>query len=267
MDERVSLNSPPRGKQQVPITQELVQRVAAYISQGGGSAVGLSPNQNDLIPYQDNCDATHPLNIDFPIPSNFQTMLSMRLSLKIRPYRTYSTFSATATGNDTPDHTHAGATHQHSSAAHAHPMAIGAGPSGTNILSLSGGPLNNSAGPFTDNNTIQSTTPGNTGNPTAGNTGGANSQHTHPVTVNSTLGVAESAAPVNPGITVKYDGTDITTAIGGPFNADQVEIDIRPAVGPNPARGVLHVLSLQPNQLSRINGILKLSYQIAPGLS
>lgn len=256
----MSVNSAPRGKQSVAITQELVQRVAAYITQGGGTGVGLYPAQNDTFAFPDDCDATHPWNCDFPLPSNFQTMLSARLTWKLRAYRTYSTLTLANTGNASVDHTHGmGHTHSHSHTWH----ITGASGLGTaDMLAL--------PSPFTaveSNNSVNQdigTTTDATAS-SAANTGGQSQTHVHSVSGTTTLGIQEDTPPVAPAITVTIDGTDQTAALGGPFNTDEIELDIRRFVGK--AAGALHLVSLQPNQRCRVHGILKLAYTVSPSLN
>src|SRR5260370_3461804 len=108
--------------------------------------------QADFV-YQEDVDSGNPLNLDYFIPINCQTVRTARLSFRLRLYRTYSTFTATVTG--------AGSAHLHTTGAetghthnHRHGLAIAAGPSGTNMLSLNGGPLNNSGGPWPASSTV-----------------------------------------------------------------------------------------------------------------
>ncbi len=212
---------------------------------GNGSA------QNDIYPYPDDADATFPYNFDYVIPANFQRLVSAKLSFKIRAYRTYSTFTPGATtGGESVTHTHTSATHNHN---HGHTIPIGAGPF-TNAVgqSAAGGQLQDAFGPTTApvNADATNTTPGATGANTV--------DHTHTMSGTSVLGIAEDVAPVNPGITVSVDGTDVTTALGGPFNSDQVEIDVTQVL--KTAVKLWHTLSLQPNKRVRISGLLRLGY-------
>jgi hypothetical protein len=97
-------------------------------------------------------------------------------------------------------------------------------------------------------------------NTSPGSTAGQSVTHTHSVAGTTTLAIAEDTAPVNPGITVAVDGVDVTAAIGGPFNSDQVEIDVTKVL--KTAIKLWHVMSLQPNQRVRITGILRISYYV-----
>jgi hypothetical protein len=54
---------------------------------GNGSA------QDDQYVYPDDADGTFAYNFDYVIPSNFQRLVSAKLSFKIRPFRSYNNFS------------------------------------------------------------------------------------------------------------------------------------------------------------------------------
>ncbi|MFI4977544.1 MAG: hypothetical protein ACHQC8_02535 [Solirubrobacterales bacterium] len=258
MDERM-MNQAPKGKQQIPITQELIQRVAALV--GGGGGVGLFPAQNDILAFPDDCDATHPYNFDFVLPSNFQKMLSARLSWKLRPYRTFSTLTLSATGAGTAHHHTVGGESGHSHG-HTHTTKV-ANAVGAGSVFV---PAANTLGANTGADQFVPTSSDSTGSSghTHGNSGDENA-HTHSVSGTTVLGIAEDAAPVNPGITIAIDGTDFTSALGGPFNTDVLELDIRPYLPK--AVSTFHTLALQPNQRCRVHGILRLSYNVQPGLS
>jgi len=205
---------------------------------GNGSA------QNDIYPYPDDADATFPYNFDYVIPANFQRLVSAKLSFKIRAYRTYSTFTPGATtGGESVTHSHAHTT------THAHTIPIDAGPFANAVgQNAAGGNLSDAFGPTTA--PVNAQAPGSTNVNTV--------DHTHTMAGTSVLGIAEDVAPVNPGITVSVDGTDVTTSLGGPFNADQVEIDVTQVL--KTAVKLWHTLSLQPNKRVRISGLLRLGY-------
>src|SRR5437773_1945957 len=225
--------------------------IATASSETIGRYPGNGSAQDDQYVYPDDADATFPYNFDYVIPSNFQRLVSAKLSFKIRPFRTYNNFSATATQGASNTHTHPhSATHAHS---HGHTIPFDAGPF-SNAVGWDGGNMKVGGG---------GTSAAINANATAASPGtsDANTQdHTHLVSVTSTLGIFEDAAPVNPGLTVKVDGSDVTTKLGGPFNSDQVEIDVTQVL----ATGVKlwHTLALQPNQRVRITGILRISYYI-----
>lgn len=228
---------------------------------GNGSA------QDDQYVYPDNADATFPYNFDYVIPSNFQRLVSAKLSFKIRPFRSYNQFSATATGAGTA-HNHAqgtsqgesGHSHNHTHSIHFNvTFAVASLNSATGAAGSALGDLNAGA-PYDTGQVVNANAAGSSGHTHLLGNGGTENAHTHPISISSTLGVFEDAAPVNPGITVKVDGVDVTTKVGGPFNSDQVEIDVTQVI----ATGVKlwHTLSLQPNQRVRLTGILRVSYYI-----
>jgi hypothetical protein len=207
---------------------------------GNGSA------QDDQYVYPDDADATFPYNFDYIMPSNFQRLISAKLSFKIRAYRTYNNFSVGG-GNTGP-----GSPHHHFIGSHGHTWHIaGGGAVATLGTNVGGSVLDTANGPFD----IPTT------NANLANTGDENG-HVHFMNLagSSTLGITEDVAPANPGLTVKVDGADVTSKIGGPFDVDQVEIDVTQVVATSVK--LWHTLSLQPNQRVRITGILRLSYYV-----
>lgn len=213
---------------------------------GNGSA------QDDQYVYPDAADSTHAYNFDYVIPSNFQRLVVAKLSFKIRPFRTYNTISGVNTGNDNADHVH-GMTHTHS---HSHTWHITLNAGINANIGL------NAAVPQIES-TLAAADIGTTTDATASSaslTGGRSAFHQHPLNLSQTLGITESAAPLNPGITVAVDGTDVTASLGGPFNADQVEIDVTKVL--KTSIKTWHVMTLQPNQNVRITGILRISYYV-----
>jgi hypothetical protein len=221
------------------------------INQGSAASIGRIPGfesaQNDQYVYPDDADVNFAYNFDYVIPSNFQRLVSAKLSLKIRAFRSYNNFSATATGGQSNTHVHVEASHSHS-------IPIDLQGVTANVSWPSGGAnhLASDAGP--------GTAPTNPTSP--GNTGGASADHTHTVSITSTLGIFEDVAPNNPGITVKIDGVDVTSQVvpAGPFNSDQVEVDVTQVL--KTGIKTWHTLSLQPNQRVRLTGILRISYYI-----
>jgi hypothetical protein len=237
------------------------------INQGSAASIGRIPGfesaQNDQYVYPDDADANFAYNFDYVIPSNFQRLVSAKLSFRMRAYRTYSNFSATTTATDST----AGSAHHHGvgiesghSHSHGHTLILANATGGAtvnvplNTLSVGGG--------ATDTTTVQSNANGSSGH-THGNSADENAHthsHNHSVTVSSTLGIAEDTAPSNPGITVKVDGADVTASLGGPFNTDQVEIDVTQVL--KTGIKAWHTLALQPNQRLRMTGILRISYYV-----
>lgn len=216
-----------------------------------GRFPGQGSAENDNWPYRDACDAAHPFNVDYVVPKNFQRIISAKLSVIIRPYRTYSTLTLSSTGNASNDHTH-GMGHNHS---HAHNYVlennasfINVGFTANNRIGLSGG--------GTDATGITTDATGSS----AGSTGGQSATHTHTVSGTTTLGIAEDSTPVNPGITIAFDGVDRTAALGGPFNATMIEVDVTQFLPTS--TGVQHTVALQPNQRATITAMLKISYAV-----
>lgn len=232
--------------------------LASASSESLGRYPGVGAAQNDNFVYNDNVDNNSPAFVDYVLPRNFQRIVSAKLSIKIRPYRTYNTLSISATGIESNGHTHTSTAHTHTSDPHAHHNTPSVGGNAAFALSNPAG-LEVASGPVAGWNT-DSTTPGPTGSTTPGATGGESLTHTHNVSASGVLGVTEGATPVNPGITVSFDGTDHTTDLGGPWNADQVEIDVTRFLATSVA--AWHTVALLPNQITRIVALLRISYYV-----
>jgi hypothetical protein len=222
----------------------------------------ISVPHNDTYANQDNVDSTHALNLDYVIPSNAQRLVSARLSIKLRAYRTYNSFSASTTGagsSHAHSHNHGSHSHSHShgGGSHGHSLHTIAGSGGnalqtdgTNILNNAGATLDLSqvnANTLTTNSDATSTTPGTDA------TGEAS--HTHSISGSSFLGVTEGA--VASGVAISFDGVDQTAALAGPFNADVVELDVLQFIANVPGGG-WHTISLLPSGLGRIQAYLRL---------
>lgn len=242
------------------------------IQTASAEAIGRFPGngsaQDDQYVYPDDADAGFAYNFDYVIPSNFQRLISAKLSFKIRPFRAYNTFSAVATGAGSSHFHGFNHFHTHNHGGHIHDMfTIGnVPPASTNTTWFANPAANNPIVLLTPNvgNTSPlqsySTTPANDSTlPNSASTT-AETAHTHPISITSTLGIFEDVAPSNPGITVSVDGVSVTTAVGGPFNSDQVEIDVTRQLATTVK--LWHTLALQPNQRVRITGILRLSYYV-----
>lgn len=225
------------------------QAVALASDTALGRFPGQGSAQNDTFPYNDNVDINSPAYIDYVLPKNFQRILSAKLSLRHRNYRTYNSLTLASTGAQSASHTHA-------SAAHNHGLAPEANTTGAQSVTWDSGNIRlavSGAGPFPDTSSIQNTTPGATGVQSVG--------HTHSVSGSAILAVTEAAAPANPGTTIAFDGVDHTAALGGPFNAlDVVEIDVTQFL--STAVSIWHTVSLQPNQLVRMIALLRISYYV-----
>ena len=229
--------------------------IATASAESIGRYPGNGSAQDDQYVYPDAADANFAYNFDYVVPSNFQRLVSAKLSFKIRAYRTYSSLSLATTGATTLATDSTGESgHSHN---HAHNLNIGStGFAATVNVASPNGPLQVSGGPITDTQTVGANAQGSSGHSHSHNHG----SHTHTVSGSTTLGIAEDVAPSNPGITVSVDGTDVTTKLGGPFNTDQVEIDVTQVL--KTSIKLWHVVALQPNQRVRITGILRLSYYV-----
>jgi hypothetical protein len=209
--------------------------------------------QADFV-YQEDVDSGHPLNLDYFIPINCQTVKTARLSFRLRLYRTYSSLSGLVTGAET-GHTHS---HAHTSAAHTHSIHFVTGASAANLAGLGAGGnvSDNTVGAAYDTaQIVNSTTPGNTGTNAQGSSG-----HTHNVTGTSSLGVTEDVNN-NPSYTVSFDGVDHTADIipAGPYATDQVELDVTKFISTVVDRA-WHVISLGPSARGRLQAVLRVLY-------
>ena len=225
---------------------------------GAGPQSTLSIPHVDSWLFEDNVDGTHPANMRYVIPSPTQRIASARLSIHLAPYRTYNSLSLTSTGATTPATDASGESgHSHS---HAHTIPIAqSGAASANV---------NWNGPGTSLTTINNNTGGNTSainSDATGSSGHSHSHnhgsHTHTVSGTSTLGVTEGATAS--GVTIQFingktGGTvDATVALGGPFNADVVELDVTRYLPQD--KGVWHTVAMQPSGLGRIEAHLRLS--------
>jgi hypothetical protein len=220
----------------------------------------LSLPHNDSWLFEDNVDSTHPANLRYVVSSNVTKVVNARLSIKLAPYRTYDNFSATTTSAGTAHlHPHTG-THLHPhTGTHPHTIPIDAGPFVNAVgQNAAGGNLADAFGPTTA--PVNAGAPGNTDAAAPGNTDNE-SAHTHPISVTSTLGVTEGTTAT--GVTISFDGVDKTVALGGPFNADQVELNVFPYL--ITTSSVWHVIAMQPSGLGRIEAHLRLGVYVSAG--
>lgn len=222
--------------------------------EGRPSDATLSLPHNDSWLFEDNVDGTHPANLRYVIAANTQKIVSARLTIHLAPYRTYSNFSVTATGTESAGHTHAhSATHQHTM------FDIGGAPGATTNTAW-----------FSDTNTnpivfatpnVGNTSPMSTDFRAPGTSNGESATHTHAVSGSSFLGVSEGVTAS--AVTISFDGVDQTAALGGPFNSDQIELNVRPYLGTS--LGVLHTVAMQPSGLGRIEAHLRLGVYVSAG--
>ena len=225
--------------------------VGGALQQTPGDAT-LSLPHNDSWIFEDNVDGTHPANLRYVIASTVRQIVSARLSIKMAPYRTYNNFSATTTQGASVTHTHPhSATHAHS---HGHTIPFDAGPF-SNAVGWDGGNMKVGGGGTSAGINTNATT-------AAPGISDANTQdHTHLISITSTLGVTEGATAT--GVTVAFDGVDHTADLGGPFNADVIELDVRRFLATT--TGLWHVIAMQPSGLGRIEAHLRLGVYVAAG--
>ena len=211
-----------------------------------GRYAGFGNPQVDTYNYPDNCTSSFPWTFDFVIPKNFQRWTSVHLSFKLRPFRRY----VSAVNNNSV--TSGGTAHYHvfgtyaSAGAAAHTAAWDAS---ANMTTTDG--IGNSSN---TSNEITGTSPGS--GTAAGP--GVPAAHTHTVNTNVTLstGIFEDTAPTS--VSIKIDGTDYTSTLGGPWTTDQVELDITKVMPTSLAS--FHNIQLTPDRNGRITGELRFSY-------
>lgn len=219
--------------------RKLLATVAAF--QGQPADATLSVPHNDSWIFEDNVDATHAANLRYIISKNITRVVSARLSIFMAAYRTYNNFSATTTSGET-GHTH---NHSHDMFAwNSNGAAPGASSDWTDGLSQHISFASTANPPTLLETALKST---------------ASSGHTHPVAVTSFLGVTEGTTAA--GVTVAFDGVDATAALGGPFNADVIELDVRRFIGTT--QGVKHTIAMQPSGNGRIEAHLRLGVYVS----
>jgi|GEM_PF-3459503 len=236
-------------QKQIKDLQGQMRRALATTSalQGQPSDATLSLPHNDSLWYADNIDGTHAANLYYIIPSNTQRIVTAKLSLKLLPYRTYNTSSGASTGIESGDHSHGSAAHGHSQ------HIVTTGVVTADLVGLAGAIGDNTVGAAYDIPNINSTTPGSTG--------GQSADHTHPLNITQTLGVTEGATAT--GVAIAFDGVDQTAALGGPFNADVIELDVRQYFPVS--IGAWHLIAMQPSGVGRISAHLRLGYYASAG--
>lgn len=123
------------------------------------------------------------------------------------------------TGYDNSNHTHSLNSHTHTGPSHSHTFGQTTGITGDHTHSLTG--ITNAS-----ESSHTHTVANHTHTVTIGS-------HTHDVTLSShnhtitmTYGIYEGPSPSTPGITITINGTDRTSALGGPWN-DDVTLNVR----------------------------------------
>ena len=218
--------------------------------QGQPADATLSVPHNDTWPFADNLDATHPGNLRYVIASNVQRVVSARLSIHLAPYRTYNSFSATVTGGESAGHTH----------------GQGTGFSATDTWTVTGSGYVNTvtsdgAGHIGNTTGVASNVGTNGHSHNQGTTFGVSNDHTHSLSLAGALGVTEGATATS--VTISFDGVDHTTALGGPFSLDVVEINVLPFLPVT--RGLFHVIAMQPSAVGRLEAHLRLGVYVSAG--
>jgi hypothetical protein len=214
--------------------------------QGQPADATLSIPHNDSWIFEDNVDATHAANLRYIISKNVTRVVSARLSIFMAAYRTYNNFSATTTGGESATHNHTSNTTTHN---HTTPVTNN---NYTNFVKIAGNAFGNDGG-------LTSAIP--TNQSSSGATDQNTADHTHLISVTSTLGVTEGATAT--GVTLSFDGVDATAALGGPFNADVIELDVRHFI--QVAQGVKHTVAMTPSGLGRIEAHLRLGVYVSAG--
>ncbi len=233
----------PTVEERLVILERQIKTALATTSalQGQPADATLSIPHNDSFPFEDNVDATHAANLRYIISKNVTRVVSARLSIFMAPYRTYNTLSVSATGTESAGHSHG----------HSHTWAV---QDGTGI------PTANMV--FGNSPIAVKNIGGTTGNvPTTTDSTGESATHTHNVSATGVLGVTEGATAA--GVTISFDGVDQTAALGGPFNADVIELDVRRFL--ITTIGVYHTIALQPTGNGRIEAHLRLGYYASAG--
>ncbi len=113
--------------------------------------------------------------------------------------------TGTTTGVETVTHSHTGPSHTHT------------GPSHTHTIQSSSSTLNEWSEP-SHTHSVSSTT-------SAADTTHTHSTPNHTHTVTLTYGIFEGPTATDPDLTITINSVDVTSALGGPFNAD-TELDI-----------------------------------------
>ena len=219
---------------------------------------------NDTWVNTENIDPVNGFNgrLAYVIPSNMIALQKAFLSIKFFNYRTYSTINFSGTGTDataaTPTADATGESgHSHS---HGHVLAFQGTNSG-NVLSLPAvaGQIFVSGGGNDAGGTVQSNAAGSSGHSHSHTHGAHSHSHNHTVTGSTIIGISEDTSPAN--VTILFDGIDKTSALGGPFNADVVELDITSFI--NQAKGVWHQLAFGGTQRGQLQMHLRLNLLVS----
>jgi hypothetical protein len=235
-----------------PLSEEQMAVIVDAV--GRGLIPGLGAGQNDTFWAGDNCDGTHALNIRYVIPSNCQRIVAARLSFHLTAFRDYDTG---VSGVTTPAgiHYHTWVTSGSGTLNWTLGMDSGGSPK------IGGAALPPPYG-YQTGTDVATGSAQNSAFTTIDVAGGG---HTHTFTPSLTRGVFEGTTAT--GVTVKFDGSDKTGALGGGsgFTTDQVELDVTQYIQRSPDR-LYHTIALTPSGLGRIEAHLRLNYFANAGI-
>jgi hypothetical protein len=223
--------------------------------------------------YPDNCDPSHPFVFDIYLPATVRVIQIAKLRFRLQKFRAYETgaasgggdtsgpsselttgsseglwfsspgftsgFSVTSIDGDHSHNTNIDGYHVHTLYAHNHTDSVG------------GGTSYNKDGIDTAGEHDHTT-----------NTGGGHTHalvdvdHSHGMSHTHTIpdhvhdlnfGIYEGTTPAN--VTIKINGIDCTAALGGPFNADQTDLNIAPYL----VTGQFNTIELGTSRMGRIH--------------
>lgn len=253
---------------------ELAQRL------GYAGVPGMGNFQNDTVAVNDSVNTGFPLYVDFVLPSNLVKLAALRLSFKVRAFRSYVNTSVTGDTGAGTSHAHTNPNtstdavgesgHGHS---HAHNVPFLGGQTGTgNFVDLGGSGANVIGSTAATNRSFvtDAQNPASSGHShshlhSQGNTGNE-AAHTHPLTAAITFQIQESTLPA--GIRISIDNSptdgsagDLTAGLGGPWAANVVELDLTTLINPTPG---YHTIWLTSTQLGRIMAYLRATSIVNP---
>lgn len=207
--------------------------------------------QIDSQTYPDECDATHPFHFDFYLATDVVIVQRVKLSFFLRAFRrtlaALNTATSAASSASSSDSSSSTTT---SSTTHYHVLLLKHG-----VAADESPGYKRSSDIFTTSDTVDHQALTNIdGGHTHDNPHSHNIPHTHDVVPGLTDGIWEGA--VATGVTVKVNGVDRTSALGGGtgFTTNRTELAINLA-WLNPI-GQWNTIDLTPTGLGRITGHL-----------
>jgi len=214
------------------------------------------PLLNLIFDYPDNVDGTHPLNLDYFMPANLKQVVTARLSFRLRAFRSYETGVASSSSGASSAASAGGTWHSHEFGA---PLGI----INANVgFDVNGNLVSNPAaggGVEVTSEFVLSAVKNNS-SPVGPEVIDAHTHlipHTHVITPTLTYGVFEGA--VATGAMITFDGVPGTGLLVGPFNTDQIELDVTSQIS-TLVDGLWHTIAIQPTGLGRITAMLRLEY-------